>query len=73
MTEIDNTPSNKRGWVWTHFNSLPCGKKLQFTVASKSGTECGALLSREPRSSTKGMADHLITKHKLEDPKKIFK
>ncbi|KAH9807554.1 hypothetical protein DFH28DRAFT_850880, partial [Melampsora americana] len=57
-------------WVWTHFNRTKCGDKLQCTVISKSGKECGVLLARDSQSSTKGMSDHLIAKHKLGDPSK---
>ena len=72
----DDNPINsngKRSWVWTHFNPTACGKKLQCTVISKSGKECGALLARDARSSTKGMCDHLIAKHNLGDPNKKSK
>lgn len=65
--------NGKRSWVWTHFNPTTCGKKLQCTVTSKSGKECGALLARDVRSSTKGMSDHLLAKHNLGDPNKRVK
>ncbi|KAH9807045.1 hypothetical protein DFH28DRAFT_858189, partial [Melampsora americana] len=60
-------------WVWTHFNRTDYGEKLQCTVISRSGKECGVLLARDPGSSNKGMSDHLIAKHKLGDPSKKTK
>jgi hypothetical protein len=71
--EAQINANGKRSWVWTHFNRTDCGEKLQCMVMLKSGKECGALLARDLRSSTKGMSDHLIAKHKLGDPSKKSK
>lgn len=65
--------NGKRSWVWTHFNATTCGKKLQCMVMSKSGKECGALLTCDIQSSTKGMSNHLTSKHNLGDPSKKSK
>jgi hypothetical protein len=78
-SDSENQPKNqssKRSWAWLHFKEevWSDGEEMAVCqVVKKGGKICGVQLKRDKTKSTKNLHGHLLTIHKIADPKLLKK
>lgn len=63
ITEPSNTNARQPSYVWAYFKKVPGKQVNKCHFIMKNGKPCGKELTRDKKSSTKSMGNHLESQH----------